>query len=175
MENTENQDRELDLKKTELILNGISILISIILTIAGIWIGIWQFHKEQNLMLEKEYDLIARNDSLHFKREIFKVKQEAYLEVTKAVGKILSAHQLRSSEKLKSSLTAFDEIYFGQLFFAKDSIVEITVGQFRTAVQRAARERLEDKSLVKHRADALINALKNSLTNYLDQNNKEIL
>jgi hypothetical protein len=134
-------------------------IVAPLLTVVGLLIGVWQFTREQSAQLERQYQLIAENDRLEFKRRVWEKQLDAYTKLSGVVGRIASGDQ--SKDELTKDINEFDSLYWGDMIYAEDESVEKAMIDFHVEIQDFLKG-VGTKDRLKVRADSLIQACRES-------------
>jgi hypothetical protein len=131
-----------------------------VLTLVGILVGIHQFQEEQRETTRREYALIAKQDSVEFKRRVWQEQLDIYRRLVGTTGLIASSTDDRV--RLDSAVREFNSLYWGLVGFVGDSLVEQHMNDFRVQIYDFRRGMSSPEDL-KVRADMLNQAARRSL------------
>lgn len=106
-------------------------LVTTVLSIIALFVGIWQFSAQQKNITLLEYDLIARKDSIDFRKKLWENKVSVYTAVCTTTGELLST--IDDSILFDKALFDFEKLYYGQTTFVEDTLVEDHLIDFRLA------------------------------------------
>jgi hypothetical protein len=134
-------------------------IIAPILAVAGLLAGVWQFTREQAAQLERQYQLIAENDRLEFKRKVWEKQLDVYMKVSNVVGRLASGNQ--SKDQLTKEIEQFDSLYWGDMIYVEDEAVEKAMIDFHVEIQDFLKG-VGTRDRLKVRADSLIRACRES-------------
>ena len=147
-------------------------VIAPILTVAGILVGIRQFNQEQQNIRLREVQTLGRNDALEFKRKIWERQNTAYIEIAKAVGKVIAV--VDQPAKFGEAAQNYEELYRGVAILNDDNAVAELMIQFRAELVDFKKKQSSVDRL-KVRADALVKALQASSQSTWKQLNGDAL
>jgi hypothetical protein len=133
---------------------------NILLAIAGLLIGIWQFNAGEIDKTKQEYKSLRDKDRIEFRRKLWLERLEAYRTTADSVGRI-SAHPSRD-QKFDNELQSFEAAYWGRMILVEDPKVESAMRDFRDAA-RDFRDSYRNADQLKRAADQLGVALKSSI------------
>jgi len=108
-------------------------LANILLAIAGLLVGIWQFNKGEIDKTQQEYKSLQEKDRIDFKRKLWLERLEAYRATADEVGKI-SAHG-NLDARFDSELQSFQAAYWGRMILFEDPEVERAMADFNAVAQ----------------------------------------
>lgn len=131
-----------------------------IITVAGILVGIWQFTSGERRTTAREYALIAKQDSIEFKRKTWEEQLATYRRLVTVAGEVAtsSGDQARFSRAVRE----FDVLYWGLMTFVQDKPVESAMLDFHIEISDFQKGRSSAERL-KVRANMLIQATRESL------------
>ena len=130
-----------------------------LLTVATIFIGLWQFDRGEQSRLRLEHSLIQRKDELDFARQLWLERMKQCGNVAALAGKII-AHVGDEQQKLLN--TEFEAAYYGAMIFVEDEDVEKAMIRFRVALKDFS-DGWVDVDHLKIRADELIKVCRKSV------------
>lgn len=133
-----------------------------IVTVLGLFVGIWQFTRSQSAQLEREYALLGEKDRLEYKRRTWEKQAEVYTKVSNVVGRIAS--QDLTETELNKLLTEFYSLYWGDMIYVEDKKVEDAMKDFHLEIQDYLKH-ISDRDRVKIRAKMLVDAFRESSKN----------
>ena len=118
---------------------GVEIIIKAVapvLTVVGILIGVYEFQAGERNTKEREYELIARQDSIEFKRKVWEQQLEVYRNLAGAAGQLSTA--TGNAQEFQKAADKFEQIYWGTAPLFEDESTEaafkdlhLAVGDFR--------------------------------------------
>src|SRR5260370_37539061 len=108
-------------------------IVAPILTVAALLVGVWQFIRGQSAQLERQYQLIAENDRIEFKRKVWEKQLDVDLKISSVVGRIASGDQ--SKDQLTKDIDQFNSLYWGDMIYVEDQAVEKAMIDFHVEIQ----------------------------------------
>lgn len=120
-----------------------------IITVAGVLVGVWQY-----------IDGEERKAAYEHASRLWTKRLETYSEVAKQAGRIAAPS---SPESAKAAFDEFMSLYWGEMILIEDPEVEGAMKDFRAEVEDYHKGR-SNADRLKIRADALMKALKTSIT-----------
>ena len=133
---------------------------NILLAIAGLLVGIWQFNKGEINKTELEYKSLREKDRIEFKRKLWLERLAAYRTTADQVGKI-AAHAAPDA-RFDSELQSFQAAYWGRMILVEDPEVERAMGDFLSAA-RYFRKGYKNAGQLNQAAGVLGKALQSSV------------
>lgn len=106
-------------------------LITALISLLVVLVGIWQFSEQQRQTTQLEYSLIAKKDSIDFKKKIWEMQVEVYTKICSNAAEIIVS--VDDKEKFNRLLMDYDILYYGETIFVEDSLVDKSMINFRLA------------------------------------------
>ena len=129
--------------------------LAVILALAAIGVGIWQFKAEST---EARQAAEARNIR-EFNRAVWLDQYQTYGDISDALGNIISAVELEDDAARRAAESRFRGLYWGRAIFVEGEEVARQMIRFRALINQHHQRRLTDDQL-KQAAAKLGNALK---------------
>jgi hypothetical protein len=104
-----------------------------LLTVLALLVSVWQFTREQRAQIERQYQLIAQNDMIEFKRRLYDKQLDVYMKISTVVGRIASTDQ--NKDQLMKDIEQFYSLYWGEMIYVADENVEKAMIDFHVEIQ----------------------------------------
>jgi hypothetical protein len=122
-----------------------------LLTVAGLFIGVWQFNRQQGF-----------NDSQEFKRKIWERRLDAYTEIGNLTASLVTS--TGDTARFDSLTHRFEQLYWGRMPLIEDQTVEEAMRKFNAELYDF-KNRDSDLNRLKGRGYELMKACQQSLHN----------
>ena len=132
-----------------------------LLTVAGILLGVWQFHAGARETAEREREAAQREDVQEFRREVWREQLAVVRRIGATVGGVTSA--IESGPQFDTAVQEFEALYWGPAIFVRDTTVERTLHDFHLGIidLRAGRE--DGANRLRELGEAVVEASRLSL------------
>ncbi len=113
---------EIQHRKAQIRAQYIEIVVKFLSVILGVWVGVYQFNKQQYALKETELT-----------KSIWEDRIRVYKQVTLVVGDIASSASTsrRDSVQFTAGVTKFNQLFWGELSFLDDSAVTAEAMNYR--------------------------------------------
>lgn len=117
----------------------------ILISVATVLIGIFEFNSQQRANIELEYFKLKANDSTNFSNKQWEHKSEIYVQISQIVGNIIS---FQKDERIDTAqIKKFSKIYYGESILVEDSIVNVAMTHFKRSIDDYNRKWISEVQL----------------------------